>query len=132
MAKPTEDFDYLVYRADSVLIKLAFFDLNRELVNLSVFNLRFTLRDEYENQDSVIQKTRISGVPNGIYLSVDNQAIDYNLTEINQMAILLDSDNTKVLRSDIFPFDVEFSKIDKVYTAIRGNLIFRKDMTRNA
>ena len=128
MAKPTEDLDFLTYRGDSLVIKLQFNDTNNQPIDVTVYDIRFTVRDEYEDQDSIIQKDRTNQVTNGIVTSVDAQAGNYNLTETNQLAIIIDVDDTKVLRPDIYPFDVEFKKNSGIYTAIRGNLIVRNDM----
>lgn len=131
MSKPTVDIDYEEYRADTIIIKQAYWDIYDNPINLGSFNLKFSVRDEFENEDEVIQKDRTGGVVGGIYLSTDAEAVDYNITETNQLVILIDSDDTKDLRIDIYPFDIEFSKNGKVYTSIDGNLILKQDKTRN-
>jgi len=132
MAKPTEDLDFFTYRGDSFAMKLQFFDTNKQPIDVTVFDIKMSVRDEYEDTDSIITKDRTAQVSNGIVTSADAQAGSYNLTQSNQIAVIIESDDTKVLRPDIYPFDVEFKKGTGIYTPIRGNLIVRKDMTINS
>lgn len=131
MANVTEDLDILTYRGDTTPIKLRLWDINRKPINVNNLNIRSTFRDEYKNIDNILQKTRLGGVSAGIITSEDANASDFNLQASNEMAIDREVDDTKNWRSAIYPFDVEFLKGIKVYTAIKGNLIVDKDTSRN-
>lgn len=131
MAKPTVDLDYFTYRGDSFVIKMRFFDTNRQSINVSVFDLKFSVRDEYNDINGIITKNRTNQTPNGIVVSADAVAGNYNINNTNEMAVIVDSDDTKNLRPDIYPFDIEFKKGTGIYTPIRGNLTVKQDMTIN-
>jgi len=131
MAKPTEDLDIITYRGDTDPLKMAFYDINNQRIDITQFTIKWTVRDEYKDIDGILQKTRIGGTPDGIITVDDLAASDYAITENNQIAVLRTVDDTKNWRTDVYPFDIEFAKGANVYTAARGNLIVQKDMSRN-
>ncbi len=131
MVKPTKSLDIETFRGDTTPIKIRVWDLNGQPFNVNTVNIRWTVRDEFLNIDSIIQKVRINEVSDGIVVLNDANSVGYGITLINEIVILRDVDDTKSIRSAQYPFDVELSKGTNVFTAGRGNLIIKKDMSRN-
>lgn len=129
MVKATVDFDYEITRGDTAVIIINALDRNKQPIDMTIFNLRFSMYDSFEDLDEIVQKTRIGGTPAGIYTYLDTVGQAYGLTASNQIAIRLEAVDTEDLRLDIFPFDVETSNVADKHTPIHGNIILKKNKT---
>lgn len=90
----------------------------------------------YAAMNSKLQKSHNDVTPsgNGIYYNNDVFTIPgLNITQDNQLVIVLTYKETESLQPDIYPFDIEFT-INQMYKAkwtIKGNLIVDEEHTKS-
>lgn len=130
-----QTYDWYTIKGDTQFIKMEFFDINDMPINMSLFDIKFTIQDPVEDEPILsLQKDRTAGVPNGIFHFDDNTVnFGMGITTSNQIVIHLTPEETKLLDKEVYPFDVEF-KISGLYDAIftrRGHLIIDRDITPN-
>jgi hypothetical protein len=137
MVDLVQQYDFYRKRGDTIILPFNFLDSDLNNESVSAYKIKFTVRDEYEKVDTIIEKYWNSTIDkDGIITFADPEASSYNLTDENQIAVVLETDDTKNLRPDVYPYDVEFSKnvsgTIRYFTPIRGNLVIEPDMSRNA
>jgi len=135
----TQTFDFKVVKGDTVNLKFEFYDKDGNPINdiaINNWQCKFTLRDPITDEPLLaLQKTHDDTVVGGggIYYNDDTQApVGLNITQDNQIVVVLSYQETAQLEEGIYPYDIEFF-IDQAYTskftAVKGNLIVTREHT---
>lgn len=126
-----EIYDFKVKQGDSLFIKLAINDSNRNEIDLGLFKnddiqIKFSVFDELEEKIIIEKDTD----DNSVYIVGVSGAENLGVIEKNQICIWLKPEDTKLFRENsVYGWDLEFtrtSNTDIVFT-ILGHILVRKD-----
>ena len=104
--------------------------------DITNWGARFNIRDPLTNDViTALEKTHNDSAPSGdgIYYSGDiYKPTNLGLTLTNQMAVVLEYEDTDDLEEGVYPFDIKFTIGEStMYAPIRGNIIVLKEVTPN-
>lgn len=129
--------DWQIIQGDTVNIPFQFVDSNKEDVDITAWEVKFTVRDPITREIiAALSKSHGKGGADdndGIYYSIDTNTpvnlIPF-LTKTNQVIIVLSYTDTGI-STGVYSYDVAIFKDDNVtkWTPVKGNLIVREEVT---
>jgi hypothetical protein len=134
-----ETFDFVVTKGDFINLPFSFYDPDGVEVDLSLFFIKFTLRDPISRDPILaLQKEHIDSATGGGIFEVGDTAAwaGLNLTRNNQIQVVLNSIDTDTLRAGVYAFDIEFGLVDdqdyhQKKTVVHGTLSVVEEVTAN-